>query len=253
MHTPSRRTLALVLIVAGAALLSACRPAPAPFTSSTPGGYLDSVTVDATGNLRAQGWAADRDTRSPLKVAFNVNGQWSPVVVLAERPRSDVQAMFRRGANYGFDVNVGTARSGGNTVCAVALNVGRGENSILGCKDVTRSSPTTTSTVPDLGPSVSIDSVVGWACSMDVTATVTDPDDEVDELNFEWKVDDVVETATAPTLVGGDVYQATVWQDGRSDHTVSVTVTDPAGRTATDTFEFVYGLSLEDSPVTAAC
>jgi len=58
--------------------------------------------------------------------------------VLANQPRPDVEAAFHRGANFGFDATVDLASNaaGTYTVCAVALNVGPGDHTILGCRSI---------------------------------------------------------------------------------------------------------------------
>ena len=66
--------------------------------------------------------------------------------VLANQARPEVDAAYHRGANFGFDttVDLGSNEAGTYTVCAVALNVGQGEHSILGGKSaVTPPVPTT--------------------------------------------------------------------------------------------------------------
>ena len=126
-----------------AGLLAACEFAPAPGTSNSPSGYVDVVT-GGQDSVRIKGWTSDWDTRNPIDVVFLINNVWTRGVT-ANLPRTDVAARYRRGANFGFDVTV-PAPAGSLSVCVVALNVGRGQNTILGCSTTTATTPTTPTT-----------------------------------------------------------------------------------------------------------
>ena len=133
--------LALALM---AGLLGACELAPAPGTSHSPSGYVDSATGGAD-SVRVQGWTSDWDTRNPIDIVVMINGVWAPGVFTANLPRTDVAARYGRGANFGYDVTL-PAPAGALSVCVVALNVGRGDNTILGCATTTATTPTTPTT-----------------------------------------------------------------------------------------------------------
>ena len=133
--------LALALM---AGMLGACKFAPAPGTSDSPSGYVDVVTGGAD-SVRVQGWTSDWNTRNPIDVVVMINGVWAPGVFTANLPRTDVAARYGRGANFGYDVTL-PAPAGALSVCVVALNVGRGENTVLGCNTTTATSPTTPTT-----------------------------------------------------------------------------------------------------------
>ena len=74
-----------------------------------------------------------------------INGVWAPGAFTANLPRTDVAARYGRGANFGYDVTL-PAPAGALSVCVVALNVGRGQNTILGCNTTTATTPTTPTT-----------------------------------------------------------------------------------------------------------
>lgn len=133
--------LALALM---AGLLGACELAPAPGTSYSPSGYVDVVTGGAD-SVRVQGWTSDWDTRNPIDIVVLINGVWAPGAFTANLPRTDVAARYGRGANFGYDVTL-PAVAGALSVCVVALNVGRGQNTILGCDTTTATTPTTPTT-----------------------------------------------------------------------------------------------------------
>lgn len=136
--------LALALM---AGLLGACELAPVPGTSHSPSGYVDVVTGGAD-SVRVQGWTSDWDTRNPIDIVVLINGVWAPGVFTANLPRTDVAARYGRGANFGYDVTL-PAPAGALSVCVVALNVLRGQNTILGCATTTATTPTIpTTTIP---------------------------------------------------------------------------------------------------------
>lgn len=137
----SGAVLALALF---AGLLGACELAPAPGTSNSPSGYVDVVTGGAD-SVRVQGWTSDWNTLNPIDVVVLINGVWAPGAFTANLPRTDVAARYGRGANFGYDVTL-PAPAGALSVCVVALNVGRGQNTILGCNTTTATTPTTPTT-----------------------------------------------------------------------------------------------------------
>lgn len=131
-NSTARMSIGIIAIAATAMLLASCRPAPAPGTSSSPSGYLDSVVRDES-NIRVQGWASDWNTRESINVVFMVNGVWAMGFFKANTARPDLERKYSRGANFGFDEILRVPGVGLATVCAVAINVGRGENTLLGC------------------------------------------------------------------------------------------------------------------------
>ncbi len=137
MVTKARTTRAALIMVllSAVGLVAACLPAPPPGSSSSPSGYLDSVT-GGEGTVRMVGWVSDWDTLDPIKVVFWINGQWVSGAFDANKPRPDVDAVFGRGADFGFDETF-TVAPGPVTACTVALNVGPGDNTIIGCRETT--------------------------------------------------------------------------------------------------------------------
>lgn len=155
----SVRTALAVSLVTITMVATACQMAPPPGTSHSPSGSLDLVLAaspspDDMGGFFAyvwvNGWASDWDTADPIMVMLAIiqNGKiswgWRVLPLLADTPgnvfpanlpRPDVDAAFGRGANFGFDANI-IARPGSSTICAVALNVGPGDNTVLGCRTV---------------------------------------------------------------------------------------------------------------------
>jgi hypothetical protein len=114
--------------------------------SGSPTGYLD-VATGGPASVSVAGWAADPDTRDPIDVHIYVDDHG--VAVRADRDRPDVGVVFPDwGPTHGFTAVIPTS-PGRHTVCAYGIDVGPGENALLGCRDVTTAPPpptTTTST-----------------------------------------------------------------------------------------------------------
>ena len=165
--SPARTSIAIVAIAATAMLLAACESAPAPGTSSSPSGYVDSVT-SGEGSVRVQGWASDWNTLNPIKVVFLVTGEWVKQIFTADTSRPDVDRKYARGANFGFDETL-VVPNGAVTVCAVALNIGRGEDTILGC-GTANSTPSTS-----LAPEVTTTTTTSTTSTTSTSTTLPDP------------------------------------------------------------------------------
>lgn len=113
----------------GNALLS-CRTFE---VSGSPLGALDLVRR-APGGIQAAGWALDPETAQPIPVHVYVGGAGH--VLGADLSRGDIAAAFTGyGDRHGFDA-VLPAGSEPVQVCAYAIGVGVGGNSLLGCRVV---------------------------------------------------------------------------------------------------------------------
>ena len=99
----------------------------------SPFGALDTVTYE-NGSLRVTGWAVDPDTVSSIPVHIYVQGQGYALTASGNRP--DIAGgLPAYGAAHGFDKLL-PAPEGRQTVCAYAINVGVGNHSLLGCREV---------------------------------------------------------------------------------------------------------------------
>jgi GH25 family lysozyme M1 (1,4-beta-N-acetylmuramidase) len=99
----------------------------------SPFGALDTVTFE-NGSLRVTGWAVDPETVSSIPVHVYVQGQGYALTANWNRP--DIAGgLPAYGAAHGFD-NLLPAPEGRQTVCAYAINVGAGNHSLLGCREV---------------------------------------------------------------------------------------------------------------------
>lgn len=110
-----------------------------------PRGALDSAGSPRPGHLRVRGWALDTDDpTAALPIRVSVGGrEGAPGAETFEAgpaalPRADVARRFpQAGRLHGFDVTAPILKSGRQTVCAYASNLGAGRDRLLGCR-VTR-------------------------------------------------------------------------------------------------------------------
>jgi hypothetical protein len=88
------------------------------------------------GGIRIAGWAFDPNTTDPIDLVVSTNGFIDQIP--ADGSRGDLAAALPGvGANHGFDLN-GDGWDPGDqvSICVVALNVGTGSNTTLGCKNI---------------------------------------------------------------------------------------------------------------------
>lgn len=102
--------------------------------ASDPIGSLDVVQHGA-GSLAVAGWAIDPQTAQPIAVHIYVGG--AGYSMSADGSRPDLGAAFPfHGADHGFSATLPAPPPGGTSVCAYAMNVGSGANTLLGCRTV---------------------------------------------------------------------------------------------------------------------
>ncbi len=136
--------------------------------SDAPFGAFDTARV-ALGGIYVTGWSIDPNTAASNTVHIYVDN--TIYGIDANRPRQDVAGVFPGfGAAHGFAAVVPASR-GTHRVCAFAINLGPGDHSLLGCKQV----------VVDGVPFGSLDAVrhmaggyyvAGWAIDPDTAAPI---------------------------------------------------------------------------------
>ena len=116
-----------------------------PTAQDNPVGALDLVAAAGPGQVRVRGWAFDGNApTAPLSIRLVVGGrEGEPGVAtyelgpVADLSRRDVRLKYpEAGGRHGFDLSLPTVKSGRQRVCAYALDVEPGEDSLLGCKGV---------------------------------------------------------------------------------------------------------------------
>ena len=133
-------------------------PAGSPF------GSLDVATPDI-GTVTVSGWAIDPDTAGAPLVQVSIDGVVSTATASNARP--DVAAVFPGyGSRHGWTVQL-VASPGPHTVCAAAVNVGAGSNTLLSCRSVV---------VLQGPPFGALDVAAAGIASVNVAGWVIDPD-----------------------------------------------------------------------------
>lgn len=93
------------------------------------------LAQDGVGVVRVAGWAADPNTTGPIGVHVYIDGTYHSGHT-ANRPRPDVAAASPGlGGAHGFEAVI-PVTTGVHDVCVYALNVGPGDNALLGCRTV---------------------------------------------------------------------------------------------------------------------
>lgn len=113
----------------------------------SPLGAFDSVAA-TPGTVTVRGWAFDPDTSSAASdVTFTVGGTRIGTVH-TDVTRGDVNRVHRVTGTHGFATSLATTKTGTQSVCAVAVNVGNGSDKQLACRTTTIPAVPTTSPVP---------------------------------------------------------------------------------------------------------
>lgn len=146
----------------GSAVGLGCRTVVVP--AGAPIGVLEAAT-GRPGTVVISGWSIDPDVATSIDVLLVLDGGGTPV--RADRSRADLATAFPGyGASHGFEATL-PASAGVHQVCAWAINVGVGQNSLLGCRGLL---------VPRSDPFGSLDAVVGGAGSVAVAGWAIDAD-----------------------------------------------------------------------------
>ena len=129
---PGRNGLAVYAINdAGPNKLIADRPIDV--LSGSPFGFVDVVEA-GPGFVHVAGWVLDPDSSGSVDVHAYVGA--TGTALRADIPRPDIDAAFPGyGAVHGFDARI-PVPSGFHQVCLYGINVGPGDNQLLGCRMV---------------------------------------------------------------------------------------------------------------------
>ena len=146
--------------------MSGCRQVVLP--SGSPFGILDWATP-VPGGINISGWTIDPDSAGTVMVRFYVKGSRGLAIrdFNADTQRGDLSAVFPLyGPAHGFSGWL-PAAAGPNSICAVATNIGAGENTLLGCRSIV---------VPGGSPGGFLDGVSRQGNSIAVWGWAIDPD-----------------------------------------------------------------------------
>ena len=130
-----------------------------------PIGSYDSISA-GLGAAQLSGWAFDPDVADPVRIDVYVDGH-GVGSTMATGSRADVGGIYPAwGSSHGFNLTV-PVPGGTHQVCAFAINVAAGGNSLLGCR---------TATVPSGSPVGSVDAVTAGLGTAQINGWALDPD-----------------------------------------------------------------------------
>lgn len=119
-----------------------------PAYGNNPTGCLEGL-VGGTGTVTVSGWAFDRDDMSAsLNIHVYIGGQAGDSnaegygYIIANEGRGDVNAAYGCGDYHGFSSTIFTSKTGTQPVYVYAINVGGGENVLIGSGTVNISADT---------------------------------------------------------------------------------------------------------------
>lgn len=153
----------------GSNVLLGCRSVTVK--NQNPVGSFDLARAAGPGTLQVTGWAFDPDFAGSVDVHVYVDGR-GVYSTKATNARTDVAALYKRGAAVGFDAKV-QASAGTHDVCVYAIDSGGGTNVLLGCKKATvvnRQPVAALDVVQPAGPGKV--QVRGWGFDPDTTAPI---------------------------------------------------------------------------------
>ncbi|NMM17463.1 MAG: hypothetical protein HHJ14_10110 [Cellulomonas sp.] len=168
---PGTHTVCIYAIDAtgGTNVLLGCRTVS--LVNHTPDGSLDLVRDTGQSSIQLAGWALDQDVANSINVHVYIDGS-AVAAVTAANPRPDVDAVYRHGANHGFDLALPVA-VGTHNVCVYGIDGNGGTNVVLGCRTVTIGNQTplgSIDVVQDAGSGSIL--VAGWALDPDMTTPI---------------------------------------------------------------------------------
>ncbi|GAA4485366.1 hypothetical protein [Microbacterium panaciterrae] len=136
-------------------------------SANNPVGFVDAVT-STPGSIKVRGWSLDPDTSSSISVDVYVNGNGYRTSANLARP--DLSTHYPGlGINHGFDFTVPAPIWGTVSVCAYGINVGAGNNQLLGCVSTSSFGGSPFGAVDDVSAGKGTVSVSGWAFDPDTT------------------------------------------------------------------------------------
>ncbi len=140
--------------------------------TGSPIGRIAQVIAGPDGTVFASGEAYDPDVTASIQVHVYLDGQgFNTGLATANHAASWIPTLY--GSTHGFDFSTSGLANGPHDVCIFAINVGVGDNTLLGCSKVSTPSGSpfgridTAFTGPDGALQVS-----GWAIDPDVSAAI---------------------------------------------------------------------------------
>ena len=167
--------------------------------SNSPQGTFD-IAEGKCGSVYVGGWAFDKDDSSKsLSIHVYIGGPAGSSgaeghAITANAARSDVNSAYGISGNHGYGSEITTNKTGSQSVYVYAINVGGGDNTLLGSKTVNISNP---------NPVGALDIVEGKCGQVFVRGWAFDPNDTSKALSIH------VYVGAGSTVDGGEGHAIT--------------------------------------------
>ena len=150
-----------------------CRTVQVP--GGNPFGSVDSYQISADPfSATVSGWAIDPDVTSSVTLHAYVNGAWGGSHTAAAVRNDVARAYPAYGSAHGYSIPVELQGGRTNEVCIYGIDVGLGENSLIGCSSIRgpQGSPFGTFDGVSFDPATGVATAGGWVIDPDTTAPV---------------------------------------------------------------------------------
>lgn len=138
-------------------------------SAGAPFGHVDTVYA-ASGGIGIAGWAIDPSTSASIDVRVTFGGLTRTVPADSSRP--DIAAAFPgQGALHGFGQPF-AAPVGATTACVTAVNVGSGQDTVLGCWDLVVPAGAPQGALDGVTAGAGVITVRGWAYDADTSGAI---------------------------------------------------------------------------------
>ena len=140
---------------------------------------FDSCT-GGIGSINVSGWAFDKDnTGQALSIHVYIGGEAGTAgaeghVITADKSRPDVNKAYGCGDNHGFNATITTKKTGSQVVSVYAINIGSGDNVLIGKKTVNIANPNPTGAFDICTANPGTVFVRGWAYDPEKTSAPLD-------------------------------------------------------------------------------
>ncbi len=224
------RTAGCASVIASLAVLGGTCAVAEAATTGSPVGYLDLAVPSGSTGITVQGWAADPDNLAlPLTVTVSLDGAPAGQAITAVS-RPDVVKAVGTGPTPGFAITV-AATPGGHAVCVSAVNVAAGNDTSLGCRQVTVAPPVsstpTGSEISAHSPIGALEKVSANGNTVTLTGWAADPDNLAQPLKILAGHDGTAATVTSAKVVARP--DIAVSQNVGDNQGFSVTITLSTG------------------------
>lgn len=139
---------------------------------TNPYGYVDAATAGFQ-QVAISGWAVDPDSTGAIRVDFYIDGQGVTSATADIDYPHLAPTLGASNTRHGFSKVITGVAPGAHSICAIAINVMAGGNTLLECRSFTVASGAPFGYIDQVSASPATIAVRGWAIDPDVVDPVT--------------------------------------------------------------------------------